>query len=576
MDGRQTRFVVAEGRSYEAPARGIHIANRKHAVLIVHGMGQQSTFGTVASLADAVLHATSSPPRDVVARDVQIGEERLGRIELTLRDEYDESHEVHFYEAYWAPLTEGRVTLRDVMRFLVITGLGAFRASLRGTFPRWAFGAVQRYPVKHATPVVLLLAMLLLAALFAISAVMIVAGVASLAVSRRFPVDEGTLAQLSGIAAALALLVLTLFATLNCAARSRSVLAVKRVRAWFAAAGWAHVALIGAAIPASAWLMLRAVRGGVAAGGISGRALHALGQGSDQLLTLAMGNLLAILVSFFLRRDGGTIVWGYVTIAWSLYVTAALGALLLGATAAPPLAILGGLRWGWWFLLGAALVVRQVLVQYAGDVAAYVTPQSLDRFNDLREEIKACVHKTGSAIYRATRDGAREYDQITVAGHSLGSVAAYDMLNRLLRDDAAGVTELDVEARTRALVTFGSPLDKIAFLFGMRHPNHAAHALAGTVQPLLQSRVRRFEWINIHSSHDVVSGPLEYFDDLHPQPAALAVINERDETASTPLVAHVEYWTGGHLARRILGLATSRRKNPPMTLVSGGESEGRG
>lgn len=572
MEGRQTRFLVAEGRGYEAPARGIQTANRKHAVLIVHGMGQQSKFGTVASLADAVRQASSPPPRDVVARDVQIGDEHLGRIELTLKDERGETHEVHFYEAYWAPLTEGRVTLRDVLRFLIVSGLGAFRASLRRTFPRWAFGTVQRYPVSNATWIFLAVSMLLLVALLAMNAVVLGGMLSNLFRGTRLWIGSWSLDRLSAVSAALALLVLTLFATLAAAARSRAAVAVRRrFRALFAAAGWAHVALVAAAIPFSAWLMLHALN----VWGPNRFTRHILGSlavSSSLLLILAIGTTLFLTVSLALPRNRWLIRWCYATIGWSLLVTAGLATILAGV--APALPPLRDFRWGWWFLLIATLVVRQVLVEYVGDVAAYVTPQSLDRFNELRERIKACVYNAGSAIYRATRDGVREYDQITVAGHSLGSVAAYDMLNRLLRDDAAGVTDLDVEARTRAFVTFGSPLDKIAFLFGMRHPNHAAHALAATVQPFLQSRVRRFEWINIHSAHDIVSGPLEYFNDLRVPPEVLPVINERDETAATPLVAHVEYWTGEHLARRILGLATSRRKIPPMRLVSGGESGG--
>ena len=43
-------------------------------------------------------------------------------------------------------------------------------------------------------------------------------------------------------------------------------------------------------------------------------------------------------------------------------------------------------------------------------------------------------------------------------GHSLGSVIAYDALNRLLRDDAAASVALEVKKRTKLLLTFGSPL----------------------------------------------------------------------------------------------------------------------
>jgi len=52
-------------------------------------------------------------------------------------------------------------------------------------------------------------------------------------------------------------------------------------------------------------------------------------------------------------------------------------------------------------------------------------------------------------------------------GHSLGSVVVYDALNALLTDDALAKDDNKVRAiaRTRLLLTFGSPLDKIAFIF---------------------------------------------------------------------------------------------------------------
>src|SRR5262249_59720576 len=48
---------------------------------------------------------------------------------------------VHLYEAYWAPLTEGRVQLRDVIGFLGSGALNGRRnAEARGGFGRWMFG----------------------------------------------------------------------------------------------------------------------------------------------------------------------------------------------------------------------------------------------------------------------------------------------------------------------------------------------------------------------------------------------------------------------------------------------------
>ncbi len=60
------------------------------------------------------------------------------------------------------------------------------------------------------------------------------------------------------------------------------------------------------------------------------------------------------------------------------------------------------------------------------------------------------------------------YHHVVVVGHSLGSVVAYDLLNRLILDDNivayAGVgTSRAAAHRTPLLLTYGSPLQKLAF-----------------------------------------------------------------------------------------------------------------
>src|SRR5947207_3050204 len=51
-------------------------------------------------------------------------------------------HEVHIYEAYWAPLTEGKVTYWDTIKFLLRAGYRGLKHSLpwRRSFDRWMFG----------------------------------------------------------------------------------------------------------------------------------------------------------------------------------------------------------------------------------------------------------------------------------------------------------------------------------------------------------------------------------------------------------------------------------------------------
>jgi hypothetical protein len=184
--------------------------------------------------------------------------------------------------------------------------------------------------------------------------------------------------------------------------------------------------------------------------------------------------------------------------------------------------------------------VRWFLIAYAGDVAVYVQPQKLDRFTKLRQEIKECVLKTAQAVYR------EPYEKIVLVGHSLGSVVVYDVLNRLLLDDKA-----DVEARTAQLLTFGSPLDKTAFLFAVQGAaGEAREALAASLQPLLLSRPKGFSWVNIYSPWDLISGHLDYYD-LPARNNDSPVENVRDREATTLLVAHVEYWETALLYERL-------------------------
>ena len=53
----------------------------------------------------------------------------------------------------------------------------------------------------------------------------------------------------------------------------------------------------------------------------------------------------------------------------------------------------------WPLVIAVTLLVRSFLIQYAGDVAAYVQPQLLDRFFELRHEIKDVVWRAAHAVY---------------------------------------------------------------------------------------------------------------------------------------------------------------------------------
>jgi hypothetical protein len=142
-----------------------------------------------------------------------------------------------------------------------------------------------------------------------------------------------------------------------------------------------------------------------------------------------------------------------------------------------------------------------------------------------------------------------------VVGHSLGSLVAYDMLNGLFKEDHEGGGALRVAERTGLLLTFGSPLDKTAYVFAARRTSAGGFqdALAAVSQPMIVSfESRPHRWVNIYSPDDLISGRLDYYDDEAPEKeeerkAALAaepqrIENRVDPEACTPLAAHNEYW----------------------------------
>jgi len=212
--------------------------------------------------------------------------------------------------------------------------------------------------------------------------------------------------------------------------------------------------------------------------------------------------------------------------------------------------------WVWIALLAVSWAIRGIMIQFPGDVAAYVSTHTLDRFQEIRTKIKDAVTKVARAIYSVD-----EYEGVVWVGHSLGSVVVYDALNAVIMDDQLPGKEDDeaskngpgVVARTKLLLTFGSPLDKIAFIFGAQLADAKTRdALAASFQPLIldYDKFRNIPWVNIWSPADIISGHLDFFDDPR-QAGNRKVENVIDEQATTPLMAHVEYWKNDLLFERM-------------------------
>lgn len=583
--GARYRVSAVETAPVPAPAEKAAAAARapgkKVAVFVAHGMGQQIPFQTLDQVAEGLLRQDVKTGIKPEVRAVKFKDQWLQRIELKLRQGDANPVEAHIYEAYWAPLTEGKIAASGVLGFLRGAGLNGIRNGSQA-FYRWLFGNYWRFDSPIRIVLYLLIALLTLSSLAAMnSTIALVAAARALLGKTPSWLSDGLFADLTttfnGVIVGMALFGMSLGIAYGLR-RLRAPAGVRLI--W----GWLTVVLFVA-------LLFMIV--------LAGLSLAFLFYGHVKLQTADADQIwyrlfprasvdgfnngfdtwawrLAILCgSLYLAWWVFRIFWGVVRDLLSspgrwltIFVTiciVALGflAIRLG------LAFWGVLRSGdgngalsvvrsglaWPLLVVVSAFVRRVLVQYVGDVAIYVAPYKLDAFFQLREQIRDCVYKTASAVYALQReDGSGpEYDQVLVVGHSLGSVIVYDALNRLVNEDEAAGRPASIVNRTPLLLTFGSPLDKTAFLFGIQRQNtdEAREALAASVQPLIRGYEFRPEsWINIHSPWDIISGSLGFYDppgSYDPK----RVINEVDPDATTLLAAHVEYWSNPKLFQKL-------------------------
>ena len=203
--------------------------------------------------------------------------------------------------------------------------------------------------------------------------------------------------------------------------------------------------------------------------------------------------------------------------------------------------------------------LRYFLKNYVGDVAVYVNADAKSKNYAART---AVLQGATTALTRILRDEHETYDQVILAGHSLGSVVAYDLVNELL-NKAAGTPdqlvgkkvdcEIDIEQleKLRGLITFGSPLDKVYYFFrDYTNPDQLIRAqiLSYLHSFRKQSSGRKYDpytfqhysadtltelrWLNAWAKFDPVSGPLHFY----------RVDETRDFNYKTPVLAHLSYW----------------------------------
>lgn len=386
------------------------------AMFVCHGMGQQVPFETLDAVASAIAekHTSNRPGAevDVVLRFVRpSGTEKLiPRVELMLKVPGESEQEIHLYEAYWAPLTEGKIGYGETVFQLLKAGYRGMYEGIKNSFRRWMFGG-----------------------------------------EKQLPIDAGTFGAMLGLLLVLIPVLLLPFAGFNL------IEVIKNQGVWSSSAAFVLV-----------WIIL----------------------------------------TYF---------------------------------------------------------IRHFIIEYMGDVIIYVNSNEVNEHWRTREAIKQVGLNLAKVVYSAvtlcsTEKKSYLYSQIVIVGHSLGSVLAYDTLNAILNQDKLDHDKLQAAKRTQALITLGSPLDKVAFLFRQK----AQHAfsrdvLSAAYQPLiLDYRNRPRWWINVFCRCDIISGSLEYYDD--PQCAnsePRRVRNYVDPYRGWNVVkAHTDYWNR-EVAQSFLYLAAS-------------------
>ncbi|MFC1900790.1 hypothetical protein ACFLYN_04270 [Chloroflexota bacterium] len=237
---------------------------------------------------------------------------------------------------------------------------------------------------------------------------------------------------------------------------------------------------------------------------------------------------------------------------------------------------------------------------FLGDLVRYLDldPRS-ERFEIRRKIINGALEELRALL----KDDS--YDQVIIAGHSLGSVIGYDALNRVIQEISVdsnkggkGVTnsgkknngyviQKDEAKKIEGLITFGSPLDKIALFFwqhvregkkvqqqvlahlrGFRATpmdKYDTDAKLGKNTPDIKLKFKignpivtelddSIRWLNFYQRQDIISGKLDLYK-LDDQTFKNLNLENGDGNIRifgkfSKLNAHGCYW-GGHKGKKM-------------------------
>lgn len=213
-------------------------------------------------------------------------------------------------------------------------------------------------------------------------------------------------------------------------------------------------------------------------------------------------------------------------------------------------------------------------VDYVGDVAIYTTTDWKATHFAVRDQI---LREAEANIW----DLLDRYERVILVGHSLGSVIAYDVLSRVALRMSVDPGKERLAGRIGGLVTFGSPLDKIAFFFRLHTPKsqiirrqiqahrfgfRARYFEADKVLQELSKEERitagasapewlqRMPWLNFWNPDDPISGHLDYYELGPGMNVEMDAPEARNRLlgGTHPIVAHGAYFGAVPMYERII------------------------
>lgn len=167
---------------------------------------------------------------------------------------------------------------------------------------------------------------------------------------------------------------------------------------------------------------------------------------------------------------------------------------------------------------------NQVEKNFMGDLVRYLDMDPRSTHHDTRQKI------LNGAVEEVRALVEDDYDRIIIAGHSLGSVIALDTVDRLIQHVNAGRISRENAEKITGLVTFGSPIDKIAFFFReyiepekqiQRKIITDIHTFRSRSLLSLTEEIKdpdpfyilpEVRWLNFWHPKDLISGKLDLYD----------------------------------------------------------------